>query len=346
MHGSKTRFGILSLVLVGVSLSGHASGDESLGGRIYAQGKSSVVMLEIVGELFNGTKEVSRGTGFSVADGGKILSNSHVVPEPQIYKSVEMRAYVGTREAVPERFSIVSRDKGNDLVLVQLESKRDIPKLPLGDSDASSSGDPIHVLGFPLTYDLSITDGIISSKRTPKGRWQTNVAVNPGNSGGPVLDRSGRAVALVVGGVPKATISGYGEIDVDGISFMIPINVAKEGVLKSVASELESMAPASIQGPDVLRKSYEISVTKDDHPVVFGPHSRDYKEKFRAEPGYRITSAKFFKLSANKEGSEAVNILPGGLEAEVSFRLTSGPLFDQWRGWYTGTLQTVQERIK
>ena len=332
--------------LVGIQPAGYAGEDKSLGAGVYARGKPSVVMLEVVGELFNGTKEVSRGTGFSVANGGKILSNSHVVPEPSLYKTVEMHAYAGTREAIPEKFSILFRDKENDLVVVQLENKREIPKLPLGDSDETKAGDHVHVLGFPLTYDLSITDGIISNKSAPKGQWQTSVPLNPGNSGGPVFDQKGRAVALVVGGVPKAKIDGYGEINVAGISFLIPINTAKRGILKSLASELKSVVSPAVQGSSVLRKAYEISVTKDDHPVLFAPHSRDYKEKFRAEPGYRIIDAKFYKLSANKEGSETVNILPGGLEVEIAFRLTSGPLFDQWRGWYTGTLQTVQEPIK
>ena len=107
-------------------------------------------------------------------------------------------------------------------------SKVDLNPLPLGDSDTVQVGEPVVAIGNPLGYDFSITSGIVSatgrSLEAPNGQTipngiQTDAAINQGNSGGPLIDGSGK----VIGINEQIASSGGGN---DGLGFAVPINTA------------------------------------------------------------------------------------------------------------------------
>jgi len=169
------------------------------------------------------------GTGFIVDANGWIVTNQHVV-------SSTTAAYkVVTSDGKQYDVTEIARDDANDIAILKIEAK-DLKVLDLGDSDSLVAGQDVIAIGTPLgEYAGSVTKGIISgldrtvttsaswfgaTQKTYEGVLQTDAAVNPGNSGGPLLNSEGKVV-----GVNFATTSGA-----ENISFALPINKVKEKI--------------------------------------------------------------------------------------------------------------------
>lgn len=95
----------------------------------------------------------------------------------------------------------------------------------------------------------------------------------------------------------------------------------------------------------VESKVFQISQTKDDHPSALSDHSRTYTETFSADPGFRIVGATFRSSSAARAGDIKESISPDGSNITLSYRLTSGPAVDRYRGWLRGDLIMKQEQL-
>jgi S1-C subfamily serine protease len=166
------------------------------------------------------------GTGFIVDSNGIIVTNQHVVSDSNAdYKVI-------TSDGDEYEVVDIQRDDNNDIAVLKIDAT-DLTPLTLGNSDAIVVGQTVIAIGTPLgEYVGSVTTGIISgldrdvsastswfgsSAKTYENVIQTDAAVNPGNSGGPLLNTSGEVV-----GINFATTSGA-----DNISFALPINVIK-----------------------------------------------------------------------------------------------------------------------
>ena len=138
------------------------------------------------------------GSGFFI-DKGLILTNAHVVG--QFHKATIAGDRGGMKFGVTG--DVVGVDEKADLALVSVGSDFDRPALSFGDFDSTTLAEEVVVIGFPLSGVLgdavSVTRGIVSSKRTHNGLkyLQTDAAVNPGNSGGPLLNSRGEVVGIV-----------------------------------------------------------------------------------------------------------------------------------------------------
>jgi serine protease Do len=163
-------------------------------------------------------RRASLGSGFLVSGDGYVVTNNHVV---QGGRDIIVKLGQGGEH----RARVVGVDPEIDLALLKIEAGS-TPLLPLGDSDQLEVGEPVMAIGNPFGLDQTVTTGIVSAKERfiGTGRYddfiQTDASVNPGNSGGPLVDSRGAVV-----GITTAIFSRSGGSI--GIGFAIPINLAK-----------------------------------------------------------------------------------------------------------------------
>jgi Tol biopolymer transport system component len=170
------------------------------------------------------------GSGFIFDSTGLILTNNHVVTGADTLTVVldDGREFTAT---------IVGRDIVRDLAVIQMEGVDEVlPTLSLIEAGTPELGDPVLVLGYPLgTETLNITQGIVSSNGYSYGQYvglvQTDAAVNPGNSGGPLVNLRGEVVGVVSAKLVSIAIEGVGfAIDVDTIKTYLDRLVAGETI--------------------------------------------------------------------------------------------------------------------
>ena len=155
------------------------------------------------------------GSGFIIESNGLILTNAHVIEGATTI-------YVTLTDKREFKAKLLGMDKRTDIAVVKIEA-RDLPRLPLGDSSRVRVGEWVLAIGSPFGLENTVTAGIVSAKSRDTGDYlpfiQTDVAVNPGNSGGPLLNTAGQAI-----GINSQIFSRSGGYM--GISFAIPIDEA------------------------------------------------------------------------------------------------------------------------
>ncbi len=155
------------------------------------------------------------GSGFIISDDGYVLTNNHVI-------AGSSDIFVTLTEGKEHRAKVVGTDARTDLALLKIEAKG-LKPLPIGESRSLRKGQWVLAIGSPFGLESTVTAGIVSAINRETGDYlpfiQTDVAVNPGNSGGPLIDLSGRVV-----GVNSQIVSRSGGFM--GISLAIPIDEA------------------------------------------------------------------------------------------------------------------------
>ena len=158
-----------------------------------------------------------QGSGFIVAADGLILTNAHVVREAR-----DVRVRLADRREFTAK--VLGSDPVTDVAVLRIEAK-DLPTVQLGDPRKLEVGDPVLAIGAPFGFEQTATQGIVSAKgRSLPGDAvvpfiQTDAAVNPGNSGGPLFDAAGNVVGI--NAQIYSRTGGY-----QGLAFAIPIDVA------------------------------------------------------------------------------------------------------------------------
>ncbi|HXF75683.1 MAG TPA: trypsin-like peptidase domain-containing protein [Methylomirabilota bacterium] len=162
----------------------------------------------------------SQGSGFIIGRDGIILTNAHVV---QGAKKIVVKLF-DKREFEAR---VIGRDLRTDVALIKIATNSHLPTIKLGDSEKLQVGEWVMAIGNPFGLDSSVSSGIISGKERLLGEpydrlIQTDASVNPGSSGGPLVNLRGEVV-----GINKAILSQLGGGSV-GIGFATPINLIKE----------------------------------------------------------------------------------------------------------------------
>jgi len=132
------------------------------------------------------------GTGFVVGSDGLIATSLHVIGEGRPF---DVRFPDGTEATV---LTVHAWDRTSDLALLRID-RTGLAALPLGDSEAFAQGAPAVALGNPLGLDYSVVEGVLSGRRDLEGipMLQLAIPIEPGNSGGPVLDRAGNVQGIL-----------------------------------------------------------------------------------------------------------------------------------------------------
>lgn len=161
------------------------------------------------------------GSGFIIDKEGYIITNSHVVDGAS-------EIIVTLNNGKEHTAKVVGSDKRTDIALIKIESKdKDLTPLKIGSASQLQKGEWVLAIGSPFDLDSTVTSGIVSAINRDTGDYlpfiQTDVAVNPGNSGGPLINLKGEAI-----GVNSQIISRSGGFM--GISLSIPIDEAMKVV--------------------------------------------------------------------------------------------------------------------
>jgi serine protease Do len=162
-------------------------------------------------------QEGGSGSGVIVRSDGVILTNAHVV-------GMSRTVRVGLADGRRVEGRVIGRDPSLDVAVVRIDAPSP-PAAPIGDSDRLEVGQTAIAIGNPLGLERTVTTGVISAvNRSPRGialdgLIQTDAAISPGNSGGPLLDSRGRVI-----GINTAVLRAPGA---QGLGFAVPINLAQ-----------------------------------------------------------------------------------------------------------------------
>jgi len=164
-------------------------------------------------------KQRGAGSGFIISEDGIVLTNNHVVEgaDTIIVRLDDKREF---------KAKVIGADAQSDVALIRIDGKN-LPTVPLGDSDKIDVGEWVIAIGSPFELNQTVTVGVVSAKgrnhigiNDYENFIQTDAAINPGNSGGPLLNIHGKVI-----GINTAIFSRSGGYM--GIGFAIPINMAK-----------------------------------------------------------------------------------------------------------------------
>jgi serine protease Do len=177
------------------------------------------------GERYRSIPQMASGSGAIISEDGFIVTNNHVVDGAD-----DITVTLNNKKSFQAK--LVAADPSSDLAVIKIEAKG-LPFLLYGNSEEARVGQWVLAVGYPLTLETTVTAGIISAKgrtleinrrqsNTPVESFiQTDAAVNPGNSGGPLINGEGKLI-----GINSAIASPTGAYA--GYSFTIPVNIVKK----------------------------------------------------------------------------------------------------------------------
>ena len=162
------------------------------------------------------------GSGVIISADGYIITNAHVIDEAE-------KILITTNDNKEFEAKLIGSDEQNDIALLKIQTENDLPYAVFGDSDSTKIGEWVLAIGNPFNLTSTVTAGIISAKarnldptgRTTQSFIQTDAAVNPGNSGGALVNTMGQLI-----GINTAIQSQTGSYI--GYSFAVPSNIAKK----------------------------------------------------------------------------------------------------------------------
>jgi Do/DeqQ family serine protease len=290
------------------------------------------------GDFFGGPRVIpeqrASGSGVIITDDGYIVTNNHVVDGAD-----EINVTLANKKSY--KASVVGTDPSSDLAVIKIDGKS-LPYLVYGNSDEAKLGQWVLAIGYPLNLDVTVTAGIVSAKSRSIGIndrqsntaiesfIQTDAAVNPGNSGGALINTNGELI-----GINSAIASPTGSYA--GYSYAIPVNIVKKVVTDIVKFGAVQRAYIGIQYPrenlsDEQKKElgtnykegegvYVTDVTNDGAAATAGIKKGDVITKVN---GVTVTAGPELQeqVTRYKPGDKiSLTYLRGGKESTVSLTL-------------------------
>lgn len=199
------------------------SPDEQVNIKVYERSNPSIVSIDV--DISDG---VSSGTGCVIHPSGVILTSSHILEEkgPIKVTLINGKKYLG---------KIVKITGGkSDLALIKINTGSKLPVISFGDSRKIKVGQKVLTIGNPFGFSRTLTEGIVSRIDYEKNKIQTDAPINPGCSGGPMLNTQGEVIGLC-----QSIYNPDNNKSNIGIGFAVPINAAKRFIASS-QSEIQA----------------------------------------------------------------------------------------------------------
>jgi len=249
------------------------------------------------------------GSGFVIDADGYIVTNHHVIADADeiIVRMADRHEY---------KAELVGSDPLSDVALLKIDAE-DLPTLEFGDSEALKPGEWVVAIGSPFNFDQSVTAGIVSAKGRSNAQQQyvpfiqTDVAINRGNSGGPLLNLDGK----VVGVNSWILSSGGGFI---GLSFSIPTDTVRNTVKQLREHGKVSRGLLGVQITGVTREMAEaLGLNKPVGALVDAVNPGSAAEKAGIKPGDIILEFDGEMIESSNDLPPLVGSNPPGTEADV-----------------------------
>ncbi|TVZ55187.1 S1-C subfamily serine protease [Lutibacter sp. Hel_I_33_5] len=236
-------------------------------------------------DLFYGNgsrKQVGTGSGVIISPDGYIITNNHVIANAS-----ELEITLNNQKKY--KAELIGTDEKNDIALLKINADNKLPYIPFANSDTVKIGEWVLAVGNPYNLTSTVTAGIVSAKgrdlegnRTVDSFIQTDAAVNPGNSGGALVNTRGELI-----GINTAITSKTGSFI--GYSFAVPSNIARkivddllefgsvqdaiigfspevkdeiEGVIIREISEESNAKKAGLKDGDIIKKINDVKISK------------------------------------------------------------------------------------
>ena len=208
-------------------------------------------------EYFNGYQyksapQMGSGSGVIISTDGYIVTNHHVIDNSK-------KLYVTLNNNSEYEATVVGSDPNTDIALIKIQLEEQLPYLSFGDSDMAKVGEWVLAVGNPFNLTSTVTAGIISAKARELDKnqsfIQTDAAVNPGNSGGALVNTNGDLI-----GINTAISSQTGSYI--GYSFAVPSNTARkiiEDIMEFGTVKTAILGISTINAPEVLVNDYGLT---------------------------------------------------------------------------------------
>ena len=203
-------FGIILFVNT-TAKAQNISSEEQINTMVYEAVYPAIVVIE--GDIPDG---YSTGSGCIISSDGYILTSKHVVKNA---KNIEVTTNTG--KVYPAKI-VKTTGKNKDLALLKIEPKFSLPEVKLGNSEEIKVGQRVLAIGNPFGFSGTLTTGIISRIDYQNNKIQTDAAINPGSSGGPIVNINGEVI-----GISQSIYNPDNNQSNIGIGFAVPVNEAK-----------------------------------------------------------------------------------------------------------------------
>lgn len=260
-------------------------------------------------------KQVDIGSGVIISRDGYIVTNNHVIDGAD-------DVYVTTNSNEEYKAKVVGTDPSTDLALIKIESGKELTAIPFGNSDDLRVGEWVLAIGNPFNLRSTVTAGIVSAKGRAAGSGQgslqvgsfiqSDVAVNPGNSGGALVNMAGELI-----GINTMIYSSTGNYA--GISFAIPTSIVHKVVSDLKEYGTVQRAVLGIAGTNITSaatEKYDLKVSQG--ALVMEVADRSSAKQAGLTEGDVITSVDGHSISTMSDLQEAISTHKPGDKVRMS----------------------------
>lgn len=286
----------------------------------------TVVQSFPFGGAYRTPAQMGSGSGVLISSDGYIVTNNHVVQGAD-------KVQVTFNNRVRQIAKVVGTDPATDLAVLKIEGS-DFPYMTFGNSDSLKLGQWILAVGYPLNLDCTVTAGIVSAKgrsidlpnrnqgQSIEAYIQTDAAVNPGNSGGPLVNTSGQLV-----GINSAIASPTGSFA--GYSYAIPSNIVRKvaGDIIKYGHSRRGYLGVAVVGLNKLsvQQARDLGISKDEFQDAKGVFVANVlqgggAEKAGLKKGDFITAINGIEVNTSPELLEQIALYHPGDKTKISYR--------------------------